>query len=190
VRNFYDSKRHRIESSGGEFVKPAAIIVKFFVVALICGCFCAAGRAQNTPPATNPASPQKPAAGESSSKANSDQPAKPAGTIDPEAPSPPVKGSGEIYDPYHAAKSLEVGKYYMRKGDIDAAIERFKDAIHYKYDFAIPRILLGEAYEKKHEDAEAIRYYKEYLKILPDGPDAKHAKERIEKLSKRLSAEK
>ena len=106
--------------------------------------------------------------------------------MDAEAPSPRVAtDKNEVYDPYHANKSIEVGKYYMRKGDTDAAIERFKDAIHYKYDFAIPRILLGEAYEKKHEDAEAIRYYKEYLKILPDGPEAKHAKERIEKLSKR-----
>ena len=109
--------------------------------------------------------------------------------MDAEPASPRVAtDKNEIYDPYHAAKSIEVGKYYMRKGDTDAAIERFKDAIHYKFDFAEPRILLAHAYEKKHEDAEAIRYYKEYLKILPSGPDAKHARERIEKLSTRLAA--
>ena len=90
----------------------------------------------------------------------------------------------EVYDPYKANKDVEVGLYYQRKGDLDAAIERFKDAIHYKYDFARPRILLGEAYEKRHDDTEAIRYYKEYLKILPNGPDAKRVKDRIEKLKK------
>lgn len=139
-------------------------------------------RAQDAnPPKPDSNSQQKP------DKNAPDTTAKPVGTLEPEAVSPPVKASGEIYDPYHAAKSVEVGKYYMRKGDRDAAIERFKDAIHYKYDYALPRILLGELYEKKHEDAEAIRYYKEYLKILPNGPDAKHARERIEKLSKKVA---
>ena len=151
----------------------------FLVAALMAGGVCSTALAQGgAPPAPSQEQKQKAAP-------------QPLGASDSgSAAAPGASGGGEIYDPYHAAKSLEVGKYYMRKGDVDAAIERFKDAIHYKYDFAIPRILLGEAYEKKHEDAEAIRYYKEYLKILPDGPDAKHAKERIEKLSKRLSAEK
>ncbi len=159
---------------------------------LIGGCLCGVARAQDSaPPAPNQSQEQKPPVTDPAAKPKSDQPAKPPGTVDAEAPSPRVAtDKNEVYDPYHANKSIEVGKYYMRKGDTDAAIERFKDAIHYKYDFAMPRILLAEAYEKKHEDGEAVRYYKEYLKILPNGPDAKHARERIEKLSKRLSAEK
>ena len=172
-------------------MKVAGLSLKILLAAVIGGCVCGGARAQDTPTAPGQSQEQKPSGADPGTKPKSDQPAKPPGTVDAEAPSPRVAtDKNEVYDPYHANKSIEVGKYYMRKGDTDAAIERFKDAIHYKYDFAIPRILLGEAYEKKHEDGEAVRYYKEYLKILPNGPDAKHAKERIEKLSKRLSAEK
>jgi tetratricopeptide (TPR) repeat protein len=173
-------------------VKVAGLSLKIVLAAVIGCCVCAGARGQDAgPPASSQSQEQKPPVADPAAKPKSDQPAKPPGTVDAEAPSPRVAtDKNEVYDPYHANKSIEVGKYYMRKGDTDAAIERFKDAIHYKYDFAIPRILLGEAYEKKHEDGEAVRYYKEYLKILPNGPDAKHAKERIEKLSKRLSAEK
>jgi len=31
-------------------------------------------------------------------------------------------------DPLRAEKDLEVGQYYMKKGDLDAAIDRFQDA--------------------------------------------------------------
>ncbi len=83
---------------------------------------------------------------------------------------------------------MEVGEYYLRKGDPEAALDRFQDAIKYKYDFARPRLLIAEIYEKRHDDAQAIHYYSEYLRILPQAPDAKKIKERIEKLSKRVEA--
>ena len=85
-------------------------------------------------------------------------------------------------------KAMEVGQYYLRKGDTEAALDRFQDAIRYKYDFARPRLLIAEIYERRHDNAQAIRYYSEYLKILPQAPDAKRIKERIEKLSKRDDA--
>ena len=33
-----------------------------------------------------------------------------------------------VFDPLHASKSLEVGTFYMKSGNYDAAIDRFKDA--------------------------------------------------------------
>jgi tetratricopeptide (TPR) repeat protein len=89
-------------------------------------------------------------------------------------------------DPYHAQKSLDVGKFYLKKGDIDAAIERFEEAIRYKPNFAEPRRLLGEIYEKKGEKAEAVKYYKEYIAILPEASDAARVRKRIDKLSQGL----
>jgi len=174
-------------------VKLAGPIVNIVFAGLIAGCLCVSAHAQDPapPPAPNHSQDQKPPAADPSAKPDAHQPPMPLGATAPEPPSPPVSSEkSEVYDPYKANKDIEVGLYYQRKGDLDAAIERYKDAIHYKYDFARPRILLGEAYEKKHDDTEAIRYYKEYLKILPNGPDAKHARERIDKLSKRQSAEK
>jgi tetratricopeptide (TPR) repeat protein len=114
-------------------------------------------------------------------------PEKPADTksikSDANSPQPPAAAQPDGYDPYHAEKSLEIGSYYQRRGNLDAAADRYKDAIQYKPDFARPRILLAEIYEKKRDYPQAIRYYNEYLKILPNGPEAKRAKERVEKLT-------
>jgi tetratricopeptide (TPR) repeat protein len=88
------------------------------------------------------------------------------------------------YNPLPAQQDIEVGTYYLHKGDIDAAIDRFLDAIQQRPNFAKPRLLLGKAYEKKHENESAVKYYKEYLKVLPGAPDAKEVQKKIEKLSK------
>lgn len=91
--------------------------------------------------------------------------------------------ASEKYDPYPAQKDLEVGMFYLHKGNVDAAIDRFKDAIELRPTFAKPRLLLGEAYEKKGDKSEALKYYKEYLQVFPDAPDAKNVRKKIEKLS-------
>ncbi len=89
------------------------------------------------------------------------------------------------WDPFHAQQDVDVGMFYLHKGDVDAAIARFEDAIRLRADFARPRLLLAEAYEKKGDPSEALRYYKEYLQVLPNAPDAKKIHEKIEKLSKK-----
>ena len=89
------------------------------------------------------------------------------------------------WDPFHAQQDIDVGMYYLHKGDVDAAIARFEDAIRLRANFAKPRLLLAEAYEKKGDPSEALRYYKEYLQVLPNAPDAKKIHEKIEKLSKK-----
>lgn len=98
-----------------------------------------------------------------------------------------AKPGGEVtYDPLHAQEAVDIGKFYMKRGDADAAIDRFQEAIHLNPKFALPRRLLGEAYEKKGEKAEAVKYYEEYLKILPKAPDAKKVRKKIEKLREQL----
>jgi len=89
------------------------------------------------------------------------------------------------WDPFHAQQDVDVGMFYLHKGDVDAAITRFEDAIRLRANFAKPRLLLAEAYEKKGDPSEALRYYKEYLQVLPNAPDAKKIHEKIEKLSKK-----
>jgi tetratricopeptide (TPR) repeat protein len=90
---------------------------------------------------------------------------------------------GDKYDPYPAEQDLEVGLFYLHKGNVDAAIDRFKDAIQVRPNFAKPRLLLAEAYEKKGDKAEALKYYKEYLQVFPTAPDSKTIRKKIEKLS-------
>ena len=107
----------------------------------------------------------------------------------PAPPAPQPRPADEAFDPYHAQKAMDVGEFYLKKGDIDAAIDRFLEAIRLKKDFARPRLLLGEAYEKKDEKTDALKYYKEYLQILPKAPDAAKVRKRIEKLSRDLEKE-
>ena len=84
-----------------------------------------------------------------------------------------------------AEKDLEVGQHYMHKGDYDAAIDRFQDAIEQKADYAKPRLLMAQIYEKKGDKTSAAKYYKEYLQVYPHAPDAKKIQGKIARLSVR-----
>jgi tetratricopeptide (TPR) repeat protein len=136
---------------------------------------CLAARPQQDPKPASQQDAKKQSDGESSSL-------KPEDTS---SSKPAQDGSGPNYDPYHAEQDVEVGTFYMHKGDVDAAIGRFEDAIHLRANFAKPRILLAEAYEKKGDKANELKYYKEYLQVFPDAPDAKKIRQKIAKLENR-----
>jgi tetratricopeptide (TPR) repeat protein len=122
----------------------------------------------NTPPAAGKKADTKPK-GDSATKNAPDQPA---------------------YDPLRAEKDLEVGKYYMRKGDVDAAIDRFQDAIEAKPGYALPFRLLGEAQEKRGLKKQAIKSYTRYLDLFPHADDADKIHKKIEKLYSEVEKEK
>jgi tetratricopeptide (TPR) repeat protein len=86
------------------------------------------------------------------------------------------------WDPLRAEKDIEVGQYYMRKGDVDAAIDRFQDATTAKPGYAVPFRYLGEAQEKKGLKKEAIKSYARYLDLVPRADDAEKVRKKIAKL--------
>src|SRR5215467_6803579 len=86
------------------------------------------------------------------------------------------------WDPLRAEKDLEVGKYYMRIGNIDAAIDRFSDAIEAKPGYAVPFLFLGEAQEKKGMKRDALKSYTRYLELYPHAEDKVKIEKKIEKL--------
>jgi tetratricopeptide (TPR) repeat protein len=94
------------------------------------------------------------------------------------------------WDPLRADKDMNVGKYYMRKGDVDAAIDRFEDATLAKPGFALPYLYLGEAYEKKNRKKPAIKAYQRYLDLDPKAEDADKIRKKIEKLQEESDKEK
>ena len=102
---------------------------------------------------------------------------------------PAVAQEEHPFDPFRAEKNVEIGEFYMRKKNYDAAIERFKESIRYKPNFALPHRLLGEAYEKKGEKGEALEFYKKYLQVQPSASDAGKIRKRIERLSRDLEWE-
>jgi tetratricopeptide (TPR) repeat protein len=118
----------------------------------------------------------------------------------PAKPKPPAKKNTDnatqsaadqpTWDPLRAEKDIEIGQYYMRKGDVDAAIDRFQDATTAKPGFAIPFRYLGEAQEKKGLKKQAIKSYQRYLDMVPHADDAEKVKKKIEKLYKEVEREK
>ncbi len=113
--------------------------------------------------------------GESSSK-------HPAEEIEKGAKPTPAKPLLPRFDPLRAEKDIEVGSYYLRKGNVDAAIDRFQDAIEARPNYALPHRLLGEAQERKGLKREAIQSFRKYLEIYPKAEDAQKIRKRIEKL--------
>jgi len=95
-----------------------------------------------------------------------------------------------MWDPLRAEKDMQVGEYYMRKGDIDAAIDRFEDAALAKPGYALPFRYLGEAQEKKGLKKKAIQSYKRYLDLYPKAEDKDKIQKKIDKLDKEVEKEK
>jgi tetratricopeptide (TPR) repeat protein len=122
------------------------------------------GESSSKPAEPPPAPPSKPPA-----KPNKDSPTQ-------SAPDQPT------WDPLRAEKDLEVGQYYMRRGDYDAAIDRFSDAIEAKPGYAVPFKFLGEAQEKKKLRKQAIKSYTRYLELFPSAEDGDKIRKKIDKL--------
>src|SRR5271168_561981 len=132
---------------------------------------------QDPPGSAPPPPPSKPDAPPSKNKKNKDSATQSA-------------SDQPTWDPMRADKDLEVGKYYMRKGDVDAAIDRFQDATEAKPGYAIPFRYLGDAQEKKGLKKQAIKSYTRYLDLYPHAEDKDKIQKKIEKLYKEVEKEK
>jgi len=129
---------------------------------------------------------------------------KPAEAPSPAPPKSPAKQNAKqkkdtatqnapdqpAWDPLRAEKDLEVGQYYMKKGDLDAAIDRFQDATVAKPGYAIPFRCLAEAQEKKGLKKQAIKSYQRYLDLYPHAEDGDKVRKKIDKLYKDIQREK
>ena len=119
---------------------------------------------EQAPPATPPKSPPK----------------QKKDTATQNAPDQPT------WDPLRAEKDLEVGQYYMRRGDLDAAIDRFQDATTAKPGYAIPFRFLGEAQEKKGLKKQALKSFQRYLDLYPHAEDGEKVRRKIDKLRREV----
>jgi predicted TPR repeat methyltransferase len=84
-----------------------------------------------------------------------------------------------------AMKDVEIGDFYFKvKQNYPAAISRYREALEFKPHDAEAMFKLAEVLNKTGDTAGAVENYQAYLKILPDGPYAKRAKEEVDKLKK------
>jgi tetratricopeptide (TPR) repeat protein len=128
---------------------------------------------------------------------SSSKPASPPDDMKPKSPAKQKKDTATqnardqpAWDPLRAEKDLEVGQYYMKRGDVDAAIDRFQDATTAKPGYAMPFRFLAEAQEKKGLKKQAIKSYQRYLDLYPHAEDGDKVRKKIEKLYKEIEKEK
>ena len=131
-------------------------------------------------------------AGESSSKQTQVDVSPPANDASshPEA----NLGNGDAdefapYNPMKALKDVEVGDFYMKRENYTAAVSRYREALEYKPHDAEATFKLAEALNKTGDFAGATENYQAYLKILPNGPYSKKAKEALAKLKDKAPAQ-
>ena len=144
---------------------------------------------QNQPP---PRSERSKEAGESSSRDNRIDLSPPANDAkDHPNSAVPIGDTGDNtstdvqefhpFDPHRAAKDIEVGDFYFKKKNYAAALERYREALFYKPNDALANFRMAQAFDKLARLEEAEEHYREYLRIMPNGPQAEEAKKALEK---------
>jgi len=140
------------------------------------------------PPKDNRANPPRSdhvPAGESSSKQTAIDVSPPAN--DEKAHPEAGLGDSDVseftpYNPMKALKAIEVGDWYYKQENYKAAISRYQEALEYKPHDAEATFKLAEVLNKTRDFAGAKENYEAYLKILPNGPYAKKAREALAKV--------
>jgi tetratricopeptide (TPR) repeat protein len=90
-----------------------------------------------------------------------------------------------------AAKSVEIGDFYLRRKKFNAALSRFQEALRTDPHYAPAYRELGKVYEKMGLRQKALDAYRKYLDELPSAKDAREAKtihKAIARLEKELSS--
>jgi Flp pilus assembly protein TadD len=88
------------------------------------------------------------------------------------------------YNPMKAMKDVEVGDYYAKRKNYNAAISRYREALDFKPHDVVATMALAQALEKTGDVAGARESYEDYLKTLPEGPRAAECRKALERLEK------
>jgi tetratricopeptide (TPR) repeat protein len=163
----------------GELLLPAALALGLAIFTIPAAAQ-SAKLADGPPPPPGAEAPDTGSAPDAGSPDSGAPPVAPAAADS--APAEPVVPRTPAYDPLHAAKSVEVGTFYMKKGEYDAAIDRFQEAARLQPGLAKPYLLLGQVYEKKGDAGSAVDAYRTYLKLYRTAPDRARILERIQHL--------
>lgn len=137
------------------------------------------------PPKDNAKAPPRSDAGESSSADSRIDVSPPKD----DTKAHPESGLGESdvneftpYNPMRALKCVEVGDWYFKQENYKGAISRYREALEYKPHDAEATFKLAEVLNKTGDVSGAAENYTEYLKMMPNGPHAKKAKDALQKL--------
>jgi tetratricopeptide (TPR) repeat protein len=90
------------------------------------------------------------------------------------------------WNPHKAMKDVEVGDYYAKQKNYRAAISRYRSALENKPKDAEATYKLAIALEKTKQYSEAAGFYREYLKIMPDGEYVVSVQKALSRLAPQL----
>ena len=107
----------------------------------------------------------------------------------PEKPAPAPAPPKAKFDPIGARKDMEIGNYYLKTGNLDAALDRFQEATTLMPGQAEPFRLLGKTYEKMHRPTKAVESYRKYLNAFPNAPDHEEILKQIDKINDQIQRE-
>jgi tetratricopeptide (TPR) repeat protein len=91
-----------------------------------------------------------------------------------------------------AAKSVEIGDFYLKRKKFKAALSRFQEALTTDPHYAPAYRELGRVYEEMGFWQKSLDAYRKYLDELPSAKDAREAKsihKAIARLQKEIVAE-
>jgi hypothetical protein len=114
------------------------------------------------------------AAGNDSAPAPAGKGDLPSGVSSSQSSSSSADGD-EITDPGRAKRDAEVGGFYLKSGDYQGALLRYKDATAADPTNVEAIFGLAETERMLKKNAEAARNYQLYLDIVPNGPRSKQA---------------
>jgi tetratricopeptide (TPR) repeat protein len=84
-------------------------------------------------------------------------------------------GPDQVVDPARSKKDAEVGGFYLKSGDYQGALLRYKDATTADPTNVEAIFGLAETQRMLKKNADAARNYQLYLDIVPSGPKSKQA---------------
>jgi tetratricopeptide (TPR) repeat protein len=93
----------------------------------------------------------------------------------PEKPPAEAADSDWSYTSPGPAKCVDVGNFYLHKGELKAALSRFQEAVKDNPHYAPAYLGLGKVYERMKDKEKALHAYEQYLDELPSTKDAVEA---------------
>jgi len=120
-----------------------------------------------------------------------------AGQLQPQRPARPVEldpdfqeeetGEPEYsFNPIQAAREVEVGNFYYKKGSYKAAAGRYERATKWQPDLAEAYYKLGQAREKLKQWQHAVEAYRKFLETPESEKRAAEVKRKISQLEKKI----
>ena len=83
------------------------------------------------------------------------------------------------FNPLEAEHDVQIGNYYFKKGNLKAAMNRFREATRWNPSYGEAFLRLGETEEKLKDKQAAREAYAKYLELSPDGKEAEAVKKKL-----------